>query len=156
VKCEEHRSKKLTSDIQLRKRRARRYKREDIRCAKHADTKACRSTYISQGRRRCNWCVKHRADGSLKPTNRKRIRLTTEENTLPSNRSAPQLSIVPRLKGVANHKYSGIQFCNLTEVLTRKLCNFNPDPEGLPLARSARGRPSPTDGFQFSLAAVTT
>jgi hypothetical protein len=70
----------MAATVSVRKRRARRYKREDTRCAKHPDTKACRSTYVSQGRRRCNWCVKHRADGSPKPNRKRSSKITSNKN----------------------------------------------------------------------------
>ena len=89
--------------ISVRKRRARRYKREDIRCAKHLDSKACRSTYVSQGRRRCNWCVKHRADGSLKP-NRKR------SSTISSNKNKYRKMMLGRKRyGSGNNRLFGLK-----------------------------------------------
>lgn len=41
-------------------------------CLKHPHRPACRTPYQAHCHRRCQWCLKHRADGTLRPNRLRR------------------------------------------------------------------------------------
>src|SRR5947207_12264193 len=47
-------------------RRRGRWDTQLITCLNHSNRKAVRATYVSDGHKRCNWCNRHTADGSIK------------------------------------------------------------------------------------------
>lgn len=58
-----------------RQKRAKAFDEGDIRCKKHPERKAKRCVYIIIGRRICNWCNQHKADGTSKPGRKRQNKL---------------------------------------------------------------------------------
>lgn len=83
-----------------RQKRAKAFDEGDIRCKKHSERKASRSCYVANGRRHCNWCNTHKANGTPKP-GRKRSSLQSNNKQHYKKSIQRRGQLAGRLRGLA-------------------------------------------------------
>jgi len=86
----------------LQKSRPHRKKKFDegnIWCSKHPTRRATRFPYELKSLRRCNWCSRHRVDGSMKPSC-KRLRIKSKNESKYRRSLSLRNQLQGRLRGI--------------------------------------------------------